>query len=757
MRRSPRPDPNSRISSEAPRAADRLPATPDGPRPPGNLPAPLDRFVGRRAEVARLAHRMTDARLVTVTGLGGMGKTRLALRCARRLQNRFCGGTWLVELSTLRDSALLEHAVVEAMGLADSRGRSPRAVLHRHFADRTALLVLDSAERLAGECAELTEDLLRRSPGLRVLVTSRRPLETTGEHAFPLGPMSTADAAALFRERASAVLPGFDTSGGAAGSRTAAVDELCGRLDGIPLAVELAAGRLRALSVQQIEQRLDDRFALLAGNGHSSVPRHGALRTAVGWSHELCTPQERLLWARLSVFGGDFGLEAAEYLCAGGDLPADQVLPALTGLVTQSVVVREEREGTDGQARYRLLDTVREYGAGWLAELGDGDRLRQRHRDWYLGLATWCELDWFSPRQAEVTARVEQELPNLRLALEHSLESPEDAHLGQYLAGTLWFYWIACGRLTEGSRWLARALAVEGHQPEVRAKALWVAGLIAVLRDDTVGALGALHECLDVAETGSDEPAAAYATQFLGCLALNCADVPRAKTLLADSLERFRNLGELNTLVVLAQIALALAHTLDGDTAEAVALGEEARQILADSGERWALSYALHVLAHARLARGERERATALSVACLTVKQELHDVLGTAMALETLALLTVEDEPARAAEMLGAAASGRRTADLRRDGPPHPGGHGEEGRTRARAALHAEAYETALLRGRRLGLRALVARETRARREQMAAVLHTEPSVVRAPGAAAGQPSVPAALSGMPPDPGYGG
>ncbi|WP_206337303.1 AAA family ATPase [Streptomyces sp. Z26] len=729
MRRFPRSGPNSRDYGDGPGDGPDPAAGPGGSAPsgdqpdplPGNLPVPLDRFVGRRSEAARLCLRMAASRLVTVTGMGGMGKTRLAGYCAARVQNRFCGGVWLVELSTLRDGALLDHAVVEALGLSDRGGHSPRSTLHRHFATGSALLVLDGVEHLVPECAELTEDLLRRSPGLRVLATGRRTLGVAGEQDFPLGPLSEEDAAELFRERASAVLPGFGSSGGT-GGRPAAVRELCARLDRIPLAVELAAGRLRALSLQQITQRLDDRFTLLTGSAHGHAPRHRALRTAIGWSHELCTPEERLLWARLSVFGGDFGLEAAEYLCAGGDLPADRVLPALDGLVAQSVVVREERDGADGQARYRLLDTVREYGADWLAELGDRDRLRQRHRDWYLGLATWCELDWFSPRQAEVTARLEQELPNLRVALEYSLESAEDPHLGQYLAGTLWFHWVVCGRLAEGSHWLERTLAVEGHQPEVRAKALWAAGLLHALRADTVRALGALHECLDLAEAHDDAAATAYATQILGCLALTDGDPARAKTLLTEAVERFRGLGELNTLVVLAQVMLALAYARDGETAAAVALGEEAREVLVDSGEQWALSYALYALAHARLAGGERDRATALVVASLTLKRELDDVLGMALALETLALLTVAEAPEHAAELLGAASCGWRTA-----GPRHPSygargeDHGARAREAARAALGGAAYEAARLRGRRRGLRAVVRAEVRARRGRTAA------------------------------------
>ncbi|MCT2588565.1 regulator [Streptomyces sp. N2-109] len=709
MRRFQRSEPKSRD-------------VPAPPRAPGNLPSPLNQFTGRRTEAARLRERAARNRLVTVTGVGGIGKTRLALHCAERMQKRFCNGVWMVDLSELRDTALLDHTVVEALELADNRGVSPRSVLLNHLARREMLIVLDGFEQLDEEVAALADELLRRSPGLRILAAGRRPVGLTGEHLFPLGPMSPPEAADLFTERAGAVLPGFT----ARGPRREAVTELCRRLDGIPLALELAAGRLRALSVEQLAQRLDDRFGLLTGNGHQPVSRHRTLRTAIGWSHELCSPRERLLWARLSVFDGDFDLEAAEYLCAGGDLHAAQVLPVLAELVAQSVVLREEREGADGQARYRLLDTVREYGAGWLAELDETERLRRRHRDWYLGLATWCELDWFSPRQADVVARIEQELPNLRLALEYSLENQDEAHIGQYLAATLWFYWLGCGRLAEGRQWLDRALALEGDQPEARAKALWVSGLTAVVHGEAATALGALHECLQLAEAHGDESALAYATQTLGALAVADGDTALGKGLLAEALERFRALGELNTLVIVAQLQLAMAHAFEGDLTKAAVLSEEAREISADSGERWALSYTLYVLAHVRLARGEPGRARALSVAGLTVKRELGDVLGMVLALEQLAALTVGQRPERAAELLGAAQAGWQALGARyAEGPgagpvtdvPVGAGWcgawraGDSCRRRALDALGEAAYDAAWLRGAQLGVPAVAARE----------------------------------------------
>jgi predicted ATPase len=292
-----------------------------------------------------------------------------------------------------------------------------------------------------------------------------------------LAPLTEPEAAQLFEERAVARVPGFALHDG----NRSDVRELCRRLDGIPLAVELAAGRLSTLSPAQLLCRLEDRLRLLTGGARDAPPRHQALRTAIGWSHELCSPEERLLWARLSVFAGQFDLEAAEYVCSGDGLHCDDVLDVLGELLAQSVLSREE---TAAGVRYRMLDTVRAYGADWLEATGDAERLRRRHRDWYMGLATWCELDWFSPRQGDVAARVDTELPNLRRALEHCLTEPGEVHLGQYLAGSLWFYWVGCGRLSEGRHWLERSLelcAQDGTQEQSRLKALWVLGYVAVL------------------------------------------------------------------------------------------------------------------------------------------------------------------------------------------------------------------------------------------------------------------------------------
>ncbi|WP_077191946.1 ATP-binding protein [Streptomyces lydicus] len=639
MRRFTGPGPGSGLSPDRSRPPGR----------PGNLPAELNRFVGRDDELADLAARLGPDRLVTLTGMGGVGKSRLAARAGAILQDRFCDGVWLVELASLHEPHLLDHAVAEVLALADHSTRSLRSALCDHLADRELLLVLDGFEHLVDACAELITALLRRAPGLRVLAAGRRPLGVPGEQVLPLPPMNAADAAALFADRAAAVVAGFGVGPG----DEDAVDELCRRLDGIPLALELAAGRLRALSVEQVLHRLDDRFRLLTGTTRGAPPRHQTLRCAIGWSHELCTPQERLLWARLSVFAGQFDLEAAEYVCSGPELPTEELLDVVGELVAQSVLVREENAAG---VRYRMLDTVRAYGADWLAATGDGERLRRRHRDWYLGLATWCELDWFSSRQAEIAARIEAELPNLRIALEQSLESASDTHLGQYLAGTLWFYWVGCGRLAEGRHWLDRALELEGGHDEARLKALWVAGYVAVLQGDTVGALGALQECREEAERTGNATAAAYALHRTGCLALVCDDMPRAEELLRGALARYHEIGELNSNVLMGQVELAMAVAFQGELADAVRLCQDVLEVCEDHGERWARAYALFVLAYAAWSDGEAGRARALLEECLGIHHAFRDLLGAVLAIELVALVVAgEGEAEEAAVLQGAA------------------------------------------------------------------------------------------------------
>ncbi|MEU3726963.1 NB-ARC domain-containing protein, partial [Streptomyces sp. NPDC031705] len=439
---------------------------------PGNLPPETAGFIGREAELAGLEGLLEERRLVTLTGVGGVGKTRLALRAATRLSRSrprgmrphgirphalWSHGIWWVELSPLRDPALLTTTVAHALGLADHAAHRPDEELCAWMADKALLLVLDTCEHMVAEVRHLTGELLQSAPGLTVLTTSRERLDSPGETVLEVRPLPCegpdSEALALFRASALAASPqSSPLFADPAGARTAA--EVCRRLDGIPLALELAGARMRLWSLEQMAQRLGARFEVLCGPRAALPPRHQTMRTAIGWSHELCEPVERLLWARLSVFSGDFDVAAARAVCSGGPLPAARVERVLEGLVAKSVVRRSEERGAG--ARYRMLDTIREFGHDWLAELDEVRTVADRHAHWYAALSGAAERGWLGPGQVDWYRRMSAEHAQLRTALEHLLGTDPPAALE--MAGGLWFFWFSCGHVHEGRAFLERAL-----------------------------------------------------------------------------------------------------------------------------------------------------------------------------------------------------------------------------------------------------------------------------------------------------------
>ncbi|MFI1519757.1 ATP-binding protein [Kitasatospora cineracea] len=684
-------------------------------RSPGRLPAEVTSFVGRAAELDGLSALVARARLVTVTGPGGVGKSRLALRAAARLAPGFPDGAHLAELAPVQDPLLLGHAVLEALQLTDHTARPPLDVLVEQLADREALLVLDGCEHLVDACAELADALLRAAPGLRVLATSRQSLRAAGEHLLPLAPLpylpadgdgADPEAMLLFADRAAAVRPGFRLEP----RNRAGVALLCRRLDGIPLALELAAGRLRALSVEQLAARLDDRFRLLTGGERTAPARHRTLRTAIGWSHELCTMQERLLWARLSVFAGGFDLDAAEYVCAGRGLDQDDLCELVDSLVDKSVLERLDGEGT---VRFRMLDTLREYGAHWLRAGGDDRRLLRRHRDWYLGVATWGEVEWFGPRQAETAERTRLAHPNLRSALEFSLAEPGEEQLALVLAGTLWYFWVGTGHLGEGRHWLDRALALAPEATDARAKALWVTGYLATLQGDLDRARPALEECRRQALETGDDRALAYAVHRQGCAALIGDDPARAAELFEEALWHYDTLGELNSNVLMAMFELALARLFQGDEERGRAGIERLRETCEEHGEQWAYGYCLYAMAFARRQAGDLRLARSFARESMRLNHLFRDLLGIVLAMDLLALLATEGPDAdlhEARVLQGAAHRLWRAVGTPFFGSRSFNGPHLECERRARGGLGGDAYAAAFRLGSRLDLDAAVRR-----------------------------------------------
>jgi predicted ATPase/DNA-binding CsgD family transcriptional regulator len=630
-----------------------------------NLPAEVTSFVDRRREIAEAKRLLATSRLLTLTGVGGVGKTRLALRVAAGVRRAFADGVWRVELAALQDRTLLEQAVADTVGLCDRSARSPQEVLAGHLRDKQLLLVLDNCEHLVDRCAGLAADLLAAAPGVRILATSRHALRAPGEHILAVPPLPLPDperpsppgqlvgteAIRLFAERAVAVRPGFEIT---AGNR-ATLARICRRLDGLPLAIELAAARLQLLSPEQVLYRLDDRFRLLRAGSRAVLARHQTLRAVVDWSYRLCSPPEQTLWARMSVFAGGFDLDAAEAVCAGDGIDRDHVLDLLAELVDKSILIREDHDH-DLRARYQLLDTLRHYGLDALRAAGAEAVLRRRHRDYYLRLAERSEAEWFGPTQREMAARTRREHANLRLALEFCLTTPGESQTGLRLAAALHFYWHGCGFLAEGRHWLDRALAQDTVSTSARATALAINAHLAVAQGDVPTATAMAQECRDWAQRWGDKTMLASAVFIQGAIARFSGDTPRAQALLEDALARFDALGELTSTVIIAYVTLVGAAVSQGDLARAVALGRHARALCERHGEQWARAYTLYALSLAEWKQGELALASTHAREGLRVVHTFNDTFGTVLLVERLAWIAeTAGEYERAAVLLGTA------------------------------------------------------------------------------------------------------
>ncbi|WP_327046878.1 tetratricopeptide repeat protein [Microbispora sp. NBC_01189] len=688
-------------------------AAPAGWRQEGNLPVELTSFVGRTRLLASLRQRLQESRLITVTGIGGVGKSRIALRLAHQVRRRFRDGVWYVDLARLRDPAMVYHTITAALGIADQSPREGSDTLAEWLAEREILLILDTCEHLVDACAQLTEDLLGTAPQLRILATSRRSLNAAGEHTVAVPPLAvpgegpsenpfTNEAVELFGTRASAVVPDFAVDE----DNVAAVAELCRRLDGIPLAIELAAVRLRTLSVEQILALLADRFSLLAGASRTALPRHQTLRAAIGWSHELCEPAERLLWARLSVFAGDFDIEAARQVCAGDALPAGRILDVIVGLVDKSVLLGF---ATPAGQRYRLIDTLRQYGGEWLDKLRETQDLRRRHRDYYLQLAELSEHSWSGPRQVHWFSRMRQEHDNIRVALDYCLSTPGEARIGLELLSALWFLWVACGFAREGVVYLERALTASPVPSRERCKALWVLAYIRSAQGDMAGALAAAEQCSTDAVRVGDSGAVLLATKMQGTAAMLQGDAKKATALLGVAIEFHRGGRELNPGLLPAIVELSMVLLAQGEFEEAETLLADCLQVCQERGELWLRSYAWYVTSLVHRETGRLDEALAACKEALRIKRRFHDVLGIVLCVDNLARLSLEaGEPERTATLLGAAQANWRTFGLPQFGSPFFTTEHEQCVKECKKLVGDNAYDEASAAGARFSLADLV-------------------------------------------------
>ncbi|AQA22749.1 NB-ARC domain protein [Rhodococcus sp. MTM3W5.2] len=660
-----------------PRGGDRRPSTSGGPPRTGsstrgrkgNLPAELTSFVNRRNELTEAKEMLTTSRLVTLTGIGGVGKTRLSLRIATSVQRAFVDGAWLVELADLRDESLVVDVVAAALGLKSFARQPLQTALAEFLEPRQVLLVLDNCEQVIAAVANLTEALLKYCPGLRVIATSREALGISGEatlrvpplnapapdRQLDLGALPSYDAVTLFTERAAAVLPGFAVSE----DNMAAVAGICHRLDGLPLPIELAAGRLAALSPEQILQRLTDRFTLLTRGGRTAPTRQQTLRLSVDWSHELCTPEEQQLWARLSVFAGSFELAAVEYVC-GADLTPGAMLDLIASLVEKSILIHEE-SATAG--RYGLLDTIRVYGLEKLEESGESALMRRRHLDWFERLALRAEADWIGPRQLDWIARLKLDQQNFREALDTYVAEPGDMVVGLRVTAALFNFWLASGQLSEGAHWTERLLTVEG----VPRGTAWVraVALGAVL----TGFRGDIGTCAEwvgrarapAADSGNPH-AVATALYAAGVLELSSNDLTTAATSFENALEACPADDLLRLLILIgAEGTLGLL----GQTAVSADCLEQVLDITEHRGELMFRAWALRTLGWTVWST-DPQRAIAVTEEALHMYRSFDDGYGSTLCLECLAWIAAADRNyTRSAVLLGCAQAMRQTGACR--------------------------------------------------------------------------------------------
>jgi predicted ATPase/DNA-binding CsgD family transcriptional regulator len=636
------------------------------PRQVGNLPISATSFVGRERELAEIAGLLARTRLLTLTGAGGVGKTRLALELARAVRHTYADGVWLVELASLADPALVPQAVATAIGVREQPGRPMADTLTAWLADKRSLLVLDNCEHLIEACAGLADALLGSCPNLRVLATSREPLAIGGEVAWRVpslpvpgrqnlgrGMVEQVDAARLFRERARAVRPAFAIT-----DRNApAVAEVCRRLDGIPLAIELAAARVTALTVEQIAARLDDQIRLLTGGARTVPPRQQTLRATIDWSHGLLDEPERVALRRLAVFSGGFSLEAAEAVCAGDGVEPGEALDRLTRLVEKSLVQVEASDSEE--ARFHLLEMVRLYGLERLREAGEEAAIRARHVECYLALVERVEPELRGHDQLTWLPRLDLEHDNLRAAMAWSIEiDPESA--ARFVA-SLWPYWQVRTHYAEWESWLdrirppagrptpqtalwsrvlygaARLRFELGDRAEARAcaaasvkaaraagdarllgRALRVQARLLLDTDEFEAAHRLLDEALALFHAASDAHGTGDVLWAQGLAARYQGDFRRARALLEEGLIHLERAGD-RFPIIIALGFLGEVHREQGEHARAEELLEASLAVAREWGSPWAVCVLHHMLAEAARCRGDLERATTWGEAALAL------------------------------------------------------------------------------------------------------------------------------------------
>jgi len=669
---------------------------------PAALPAEVTSFVGRRADRARVRELMTSARLVTLTGFGGIGKTRLALRVGGELKRLFSDGVYFVPLGGLTSPDGVPDHVANALGLRGRARQSATVAVVEYLRRRNVLLVLDNCEHVIDVAAVLADTLLRDCADVRLLATSRQPLRIDGEAVYPVspltvpagasGPLQEYEAVQLFLDRAAAVEPSFVL----AEDNRDAVAGICRKLEGIPLAIELATARLRTFSPRDLDKNLNDKWELLSRGNRTAPYRQSTMAACIDWSFELCSPSEKRLWAKAAVFVDGFELDAALAICADPDDDAPLV-DTLESLVEKSIVSTSRHDGLN---RFRMLPPIRHRGLTELQRMGRTMEISLRHRDFYVDLAVKGHRDWFTSRQLDWIRKLRRDDANLRSALELCASDPTATELGLQAAGKLAEVAVVEGRMKQGRRWLDRLLARDAGNAQTRMLAIRASCWWATNQGDVEAATLRLEESKVLADALGGEARYLY-LQSAGLLAVFNGDPSSAAEMLDESVRMFTASGN-RAEASLSAIGLALARVLLGDFEGALESHRTCMAFTEAAGEYWLRAWSLWIAGLGALLQGDVSTARERLSQGLRLKRMLSDSLGVGALLEALAWLTVDSDPERTVVLIAAAQNEWDKIETSISAVTALDARHDDVLDIARTRLGTAGYETAWARGRSL-------------------------------------------------------
>jgi non-specific serine/threonine protein kinase len=639
-------------------------------QPKTNLPMPLTSFVGREREMEEVKRLLASTRLLTLTGTGGIGKTRLVIQVAHELLRSYKDGVWWVELAPLVDEALVPSTIAQVLGVRETPGMPTTQSIQSFLREKQVLLILDNCEHLIAACAQLADKLLSQCANLKILVTSREALNITGETilrvpslSFPaladlpqLHNLKEFESVQLFVERASAVQPDLAFTQ----ENAFAATQICQRLDGIPLAIELAAARVKVLSLKEIAARLDDRFNLLTQGSRTAMPRHQTLRAAIDWSYDLLSEQEQSLFRRLAVFAGGWTLKAVQAVCLGDNIEAEEILDLITNLMDKSLVIMQEQ---NGETRYQILETIGEYAREKLFDSDELKFLREKHSKWFMKLAEEIEPRLHGAEQTFWLKRLEIENDNLRMALGWAIKEGEH-EVGLRLAGALGWFWFVHGHLSEGQQWLQQAIGLSlrsinmaGMPSQYRrwyAGAVESAGLIADAQGDYEALQALYEESLVLYRDLGDKAGTALSLHSLGNAAVYQGDYAAARRLLEEGLALYRELDDKGGIGISLNW-LGIIEGSQGDYKAARVLHEESLALFRDLEDKRNIAMSLSLLGVMESYLGNNAAARILHKESLVLYRELGDKKSIAESLPGLAVVAqAGGRPQLATKLLGA-------------------------------------------------------------------------------------------------------